>query len=132
MKMDSPKDVEICWEFFAPRRRFARLPLQLGQHRTVTLVIDLALKVSGQQEAVMVNAEASVIETTVACAWCSSPRPACQARPLGCHDVVGDWAPFFDALRTMQARGVVRDAHLAIPAIHRDARTLLDAMGLGA
>jgi uncharacterized protein (TIGR00730 family) len=53
-------------------------------------------------------------------------------KPLGFHDVDGYWAPFFDALRTMHARGVVRDAHLAIPAIHRDARTLLDAMGLGA
>lgn len=49
-------------------------------------------------------------------------------KPIGFHDVEGYWSPFLEALRTMHARGVVRDVHLAIPVVHADARALLDAM----
>lgn len=49
-------------------------------------------------------------------------------KPIGFHDVDGFWSPMLGALRTMNARGVVRDAHLAIPHVHHDARTLLRAM----
>ncbi len=46
-------------------------------------------------------------------------------KPIGFHDVDGYWAPLLGAIRAMHARGVVREAHLAIPVVHHDARTLL-------
>ena len=52
-------------------------------------------------------------------------------KPIGFHDVAGYWRPFFTALESMRAAGVVRDAHMSIPVIDEDARRLLDRM-LGA
>jgi len=49
-------------------------------------------------------------------------------KPIGFHDVDGYWAPMIGALHAMRARHVVRDAHLAIPVVHHDARTLLRTM----
>lgn len=52
-------------------------------------------------------------------------------KPIGFHDVGGYWQPFFTALESMRAAGVVRDAHMALPVLDTDARRLLDRM-LGA
>ncbi|MBX7192868.1 MAG: TIGR00730 family Rossman fold protein [Sandaracinaceae bacterium] len=49
-------------------------------------------------------------------------------KPIGFLDVDGYWSPFLAALETMRARGVVRDAHLAIPVVRSEAGPLLDAM----
>jgi uncharacterized protein (TIGR00730 family) len=53
---------------------------------------------------------------------------AVHQKPVGFHDVDGYWQPFFAALRTMHAHGVVRAEHLAIPVIDPDAGALLDRM----
>jgi uncharacterized protein (TIGR00730 family) len=49
-------------------------------------------------------------------------------KPIGFLDVDGYWQPFFSALATMQARGVVRPEHLRIPLIDQDPVALLERL----